>query len=99
MMVPDDRRLARLWLMAKQFNMPSDWKSLTTFPEGFHSLSHDQTSNIELYAIANAKGYPTDGKALLALVKSQLGAGAFAQGGDVPYLISNLTLKYVGAYT
>lgn len=99
MMVADDRRLARLWLMAKQFNQPSDWKSLTTYPEGFHSLSADQIVNMELWCIANAKGYPTDGKALLTYVKGQLGASAFAQGADVPFLLNNVTLKYLGAYT
>jgi hypothetical protein len=95
--LPDQQLLMQLWLNAQFFGIPSDWTTLSNIPSGFKFLSPSELLAIELYAIANKLGLPTDGAALLARVQQSTGFPG-TPGADLPSLVQNIWFKNLGAY-
>lgn len=93
----DQKMLMKVYLDATLFRVPNDWPSLSTFPDGFSSLSPDQMLNIEVYATAKRLSLPTDGLTLQNYVNAQIGNPS-PQGATLPLLFQNVVFKYIKAY-
>lgn len=95
-LLPDEKLLCQIWLVAQFSGIPSDWTTISNRPRGLMTLSPDQQLNVQLYALANKLGQPNTGDALLSRVQASLGIPG--KPNDFPELLLNVTLKAFGAY-
>lgn len=94
----DSQRLAvYTWLFAQFNGVPSDWSNIANWPNGLETGTPDTAINMQIYAMANAMGLPTDGAALAARVAASWGAGPI--DAIIPVMLLNAQLKAFKAYT
>lgn len=95
-LLPDQKMAVYIWLVAQFSAVPSDWSNVRNWPNGLETVTPDQGLNMQIYALANSLGLPTDGAALAARVKQSFGAGPIQ--ADLPTMLLNVVLKGFKAY-
>lgn len=87
---------AYIWLFAQFNGVPTDWTTITNWPNGLETGTPDTALNMQIFAMASALGLPTDGQAIYNRVAASWGAGPIE--AILPVMLLNAQLKAFKAY-